>query len=113
VLRRRPGDGHAHRTRLSAVWVLLLLLLVGLAALAVLRLLNASARATRLREARWRAAVHALPAGGYRVVVECEGEPAQLVREIPAGLDAAELSSALAEGRADAEEHAAALNAAR
>jgi hypothetical protein len=93
--------------------VVIFLFLLGLIVLGLLRLLDASARATRLREARWRAAVHALPSGGYRVVVECEGEPAQLVRELPAGMAAAEFSSALAEARADAEEHAAALNAAR
>jgi hypothetical protein len=77
-----------------------------------IRLMVMTERNKRLRTARWRAAVHALPGGGYQVVVEREGEPRQLVRELPAGMPAEEFSTELAEARAEAEEHAAALNAA-
>jgi hypothetical protein len=78
-----------------------------------LRLVHWSERGKRLRTGRWTPAVHSLQNGGYQVVVECEGEPRQVVRELPAGLDGPEFSEALAEARADADEHAAALNAAR
>jgi hypothetical protein len=98
---------------MRAVEVVIFLFLIALIVWGSLRLLHASDQATRLRDARWKPAVHSLPSGGYRVVVECEGEAAQLVREIPAGMDGAEFSTELAEARADAEEHAAALNAAR
>jgi hypothetical protein len=93
--------------------IVVFLFLFALIAWGTLRLVHWSERPRRLREDSWKAAVHSLPSGGYQVVVEREGEPRQVVREIPPGLDGPEFSEALAEARSDAEEHAAALNAAR
>jgi hypothetical protein len=98
---------------LRAAEVVVFLFLLALIAWGTLRLVHWSERPRRLRDAGWKPAVHSLPSGGYQVVVECEGEPRQVVRELPPGLDGPEFSEALAEARADAEEHAAALNAAR
>jgi hypothetical protein len=98
---------------LHASEIVVFLFLFALIAWGTLRLVHWSERPRRLREDRWKTAVHSLPSGGYQVVVECAGEPRQVVREIPPGLDGPEFSEALAEARADAEEHAAALNAAR
>jgi hypothetical protein len=96
-----------------AVDVLIFLVLIAAITWGTLRLMNAGRGRKQLVEGRWTPAVHSLPTGGYNVVVECPGETAQVVRQIPAGLDGAEFSTALAEARSDAEEHAAALNAAR
>ena len=63
------------------------------------------------RASHWETAVHPLSAGGYQVVVQKEGEARQVVRELPAGIEGDELSSAMAHARAEADEHAAALNA--
>jgi hypothetical protein len=92
---------------------LVFILLLALIAWATIRAVSGAERTRRLRSARWSPAVHSLPSGGYQVVVECEGEVRQVVRELPAGMPAEEFSSELAEARAQAEEHAAALNAAR
>jgi hypothetical protein len=96
-----------------AAEVVVLLFLFALIAWGTLRLVHWSERPRRPRDARWKPAVHSLASGGDQVVVESEGEPRQVVREIPPGLDGPEFSAALAEARADAEEHAAALNAAQ
>jgi hypothetical protein len=96
-----------------AAEVVVFVFLIALILWGTLRLVHMSERAKRVRDARWKPAVHSLQTGGYQVVVECEGEPAQVIRELPPGLDGPEFSEALAEARADAEEHAAALNAAR
>lgn len=98
---------------MRAAEVVVFLFLVALIGWGMLRLVHSSERDTRLRDIRWKPAVHSLPGGGYQVVVEREGEARQVVRELPPGLAGPEFSSALAEARADAEEHAAALNAAR
>jgi hypothetical protein len=87
-------------------------LLVGIVWTGV-RAYTGAERTRRLREGRWKPAVHSLSTGGYEVVVEREGETRQLVRALPAGMDADVFSTELAEARAQAEEHAAALNAAR
>jgi hypothetical protein len=98
---------------LRAAEIVVFLLLVALIGWGTLRLVHWSERPRRLREAAWKPAVHSLSSGGYQVVVEREGEARQVVRELPPGLDGPEFSEALAQARADAEEHAAALNAAR
>ena len=98
---------------MRALDVLIFLALVALITWATLRLIARSRGQAQLREARWRPAVHALEGGGYKVVVECPGEPEQMVRLIPPRMEGAEFSTELAEARADAEETAAALNAAR
>jgi hypothetical protein len=68
----------------------------------------------RTREpVRWRAAAHGLPSGGTAVVIECEGEPTDTVKVLPAGLAAEEFSDELARAMSEAQEKAAALNAAR
>jgi hypothetical protein len=96
-----------------AAELVVFLFLIALIGWGTLRLVHWSERGKRLRKAYWQPTVHSLPNGGYQVVVECEGEPRQVVRELPPGMDGPEFSSALADARADADEHAAALNAAR
>jgi hypothetical protein len=94
--------------------LLLAIAVVAGVALGALKAVAAAGESRRLnpRGHRWETAVHSLSTGGYQVVVQREGEPRQVVREIPAGLEGDELSSAIAGARADADEHAAALNAA-
>ena len=64
-----------------------------------------------LERARWQVATHARPEGGWEVVLECPGEPRQVVRELPT-LEGEHLD-ALYEAQAEAEQQAAALNASR
>jgi hypothetical protein len=99
----------------SAAELVIFIALIAGIGLGSLRLISAGNRARGLgtRSKDWEAAIHPKSTGGYQVVVEREGEPRQLIRELAPGLEGAELSAALADARADAEEHAAALNAAR
>ena len=92
---------------------LALLALFALVVWATIRAVIAAARDRRAGPARWRAATHARAEGGFEVVLECEGEPRQVVGELPAGLPYDEFSSQLAELESDAEAQAAALNARR
>lgn len=91
---------------MRALDVLIFLALVALIAWGTLRLIGRT-------RAEWRPAVRALEGGGYKVVVQCPGEPEQVVRLIPPRMDGPEFAEELAQARADAEETAAALNAAR
>jgi hypothetical protein len=99
----------------GAAEIIVFLALIAGIGLGSLRLVSAGNRSRALNplSTTWTTAVHARSTGGWQVVVEREGEPRQVVREIPAGLEGAELSTAMADARADADEHAAALNAAR
>ena len=90
-----------------------LLALVALVVWATARAALEARRGRRARSARWRAATHALPEGGFEVVLECEGEPRQVVGELPAGMPYDEFSAELAELRSSTEAQAAALNARR
>ena len=91
---------------MRALDVLIFLALIALITWGTLRLIGRT-------RGQWRPAVHSLQGGGYKVVVECPGEAEQVVRLIPPRMDGAEFSDELAQARADAEETAAALNAAR
>jgi hypothetical protein len=93
--------------------VVVVVLVAALAGWRAPRLISSTERRVRTRDGRWRVRVRSRATGGYQVVVEREGEAGQVVRELPARMDAAEFSTALADARAEAEEHAAALNAAR
>jgi hypothetical protein len=94
--------------------VLLVIAVVAGIAIGSLKAMSAANRSPLLnpRAGRWETAVHSLSTGGYQVVVQREGEPRQVVREIPPGLEGDELSNEIARARADADEHASALNAA-
>ena len=67
-------------------------------------------RTRRSRGARWAASTHGLPEGGFAVVLQCDGQPTQLVARIPSGLPHEQFSERLAEAQAEAEADAAALN---
>jgi hypothetical protein len=99
----------------SAAEVVIFIAFIAAIGLGSLRLIAAGNRSRALnpRSGHWTTAVHARATGGYQVVVERQGEPRQVVREIPPGLEGAELSTAMADAQADADEHAAALNAVR
>jgi len=90
--------------------ILMLVVLVSL--LAFLAYTRAMER-RRMRRARWEVETHALPDGGHRVALHCEGEPPQEVRRLPPGLESDELGDRLAEAMSEAEARAATLNAAR
>jgi len=68
-------------------------------------------RTRRSRGALWAATTHGLPEGGFAVVLQCDGQPTQLVARIPPGLPHEQFSERLAEAQAEAEADAAALNA--
>ena len=68
-------------------------------------------RTRRRRGALWAAMTHGLPEGGFAVVLQCDGQPTQLVARIPPGLSHEEFSERLAVAQAEAEADAAALNA--
>ena len=67
-------------------------------------------RTRRSRGALWAAQTHGLPEGGFAVVLQCDGQPTQLVARIPPGLPHEEFSERLAEAQAEADADAAALN---
>ena len=68
-------------------------------------------RTRRSRRALWAGVTHGLPEGGFAVVLQCDGQPTQLVARIPPGLSHEEFSERLAEAQAEADADAAALNA--
>ena len=89
------------------------LILFALVVWATVRAVLSAASERRARSAGWRAATHARPEGGFEVVLECAGEPRQVVGELPPGLPYDEFSAQLAELQSAAEVQAAALNARR
>ena len=89
---------------------LLILFLVVWIALSVVWLVRQRRRVAA--EARWEPRTRALEGGGHLVELVRDGEPAQEVRRIPAGLDADTLGTELAEGMSEAETLAATLNGA-
>lgn len=91
---------------LAAVLVLLFLILR-----VTIRAVAGAEERRKLERARWEVATHARPEGGWEVVLECPGEPRQVVRELPS-LEGEQLD-ALYEAQAEAEQQAAALNVAR
>lgn len=68
-------------------------------------------RGRRRRLGRWESRTQGLPEGGFAIVLECDGQPSQIVARIPAGLPHEEFSERLATAQAEAEADAAALNA--
>lgn len=68
-------------------------------------------QARHRRAALWEPRTLGLPEGGFAVVLECDGQPSQVVARIPPGLAADEFSERLAEAESEAQADAAALNA--
>jgi hypothetical protein len=94
------------------VRVIFVLLVVVLVVLAVLLVMDLQRR-RRLGRARWHAATHSLPEGGFVVQIECEGEHAQEVARIPGDIPSEDLGWRLAEAQSEAEARAHQLNATR
>ena len=91
--------------------VLLVLVLLFVIARFTVRAIARSEERRQIRGARWEVATHSRPEGGWEVVLECPGEPPQVVRRLPS-LEG-EALDALYEAQAEAEQQAAALNVGR
>jgi hypothetical protein len=93
------------------VELLAALVLLFVIARVTIRAIAGAEQRRKLEGARWHVATHSRPGGGWEVVLECAGEPPQVVRELPS-LEGDQLDE-LYEAQAEAEQQAAALNLSR